>query len=208
MRLGALLYRMLLRRPLLRSTLPLRRRRRTLRSSSLRRWDTWRAWRGWWAGRRGWRAGGRCRRRFLTCCRRLLTRSDSHEERRNHRKKIQPISPTHQVLRACNQQVAASSPQKERLSPRGDRQTPRESPTDCRSRPRCFGPKSMSDNSLHRRSFAPQRPWRAQPTTAAGTSRGGCWRPAPNVAAAHQSSVRPGRVALFWCQSLRQVHAK
>ena len=121
MRLNALLHGMLLRRPLLRCTLPVR-SRRTLWRSSFR--DTRRAW-------RGWRAGGRCRRwflthgrRFLTRRRRLLTRGTRYEKRRHDRKKIQPISPTHQVLRACNQQVAASSQQKERLSPRGDRQAP------------------------------------------------------------------------------------
>jgi hypothetical protein len=118
-----LLHGMLLRRPLLRRRLPLG-SRRTLWSNSFRRRDTRRAWRGWRAGRRCWRRFLTRGRRFLTRSRRFLTRSTRYEQRRHDRKKIQPISPTHQILRACNQQVAASSQQKERLSPHSDRQAP------------------------------------------------------------------------------------
>ena len=67
-------------------------------------------WRSWWAGGCG--------------CRRFLTRGARHEQRRNDCKKIQSISPTHQILRACNQTRLLSSQQKERLSPHGDRRAP------------------------------------------------------------------------------------
>jgi len=165
-----LLHWMLLWGTLLRSTLRVG-SRRTLRSGTFRRRDTRRVW-------RGWRTGGRSWRLFLTRGRRLLgrwflTRDTCYEQHRHDRKKIQPISPTHQILRACNQQVAASSQQKERLSPHGDRQAPlRRCGWIVAAHPRQRGPKSMSDNSLHCRYFAP-RMWRVRPTTGArGTSPG------------------------------------
>jgi hypothetical protein len=196
-----------------------------LRCRSFRRRDTRLVW-------RRWRTGGRCRRRFLscrcrwflscrcrwflTCCRRFLSRGASHDQHRNDAEKIQSISPTHQVLRACNQQVAASSQQKERLSPHGDRRAHRESPGGLSQ------PPGLLRSEKHVRQFLTSSIFRARtadisrPVCVARAANNGarkrpasrCQASAPNVARAHQSSVSPDLAAPLWCESLTLVPTK